>query len=151
MRQARVLSVSTTLMADPHSRAGLTAVFSFMDQTLYLAVEAREIFRAQYLCGDNDDRNAAPAGFGAHPRNELEPVHLRHHQIEQNCVGWSLVQTLEANPTILCLRDCAIDLQQGALHQLTGRSVILDDQHAPSVAPYALFHRTDQSVAIDRL
>src|ERR1700737_1308409 len=119
---------------------------------LYLAVEPREILGGQCLGGDYDDRDALPAGFGAHLRDELEPVHLGHHQIEQNCVGKSLVQTLETNPTILCLRDRAIELPQGAPHQLTGRSVILDYQHVPWRAPWAaLFHRTDQSVTIDRL
>src|SRR5262245_46968019 len=74
---------------------------SFRDQHGFDAgVQARAVLRLELQRGDDDDWNVSPGRFLLQSRDNLETVHFRHHEIEQDQVRFTLLQTLKRFPSV---------------------------------------------------
>jgi hypothetical protein len=84
-----------------HERADLgeqllARVRALLENLPDLAVETSALGCAQRLGGDDQHGNASPLGPVAQLAQELEPVHLGHHQVEENESGTSVRQPIES-------------------------------------------------------
>ena len=74
-----------------------------MNNSLDTSIEAITVVLRQILCSDDHDRNALPIRPTAQLVEELKPVHLWHHQIEDDHVGPRGGDRLDRNLAILGL------------------------------------------------
>ena len=81
--------------------------------------------------------------------DELEAVHLRHHQVQQDHARRNVAQALEGRPAVLRLHDGVPLRLQHAAQQLAHRDVVVHDQHGKVAA--VLLEHGDQALAVDGL
>ncbi len=98
---------------------------------------------------DDDDWNRPPGLVAAELGDELEAVHLRHHQVEQDDARRDVAQALERHLSVLRLHDRVALRLEHAPEELPEPGVVVHDEHR-AVAPVLLQHR-HQAVAVDRL
>ena len=65
----------------------LAAVRALLENLLHVPVEPLAVLGGQVLGGDHHDRDGPPGLVAAELGDELEAVHLRHHQVEQDQLG----------------------------------------------------------------
>ena len=83
---------------------------------------------------------------------ELEAVHLRHHQVEQHDGGTMLAHPLDGDASVLRLVHRPVRATERAHHQGARRTVVLDDEDALAGAARAdALERREQAGAVDRL
>jgi len=95
MLRRRRPSCAATLEADRQEAGHLAQevvplVGALLDDALHLPVEAAPIRLGQVLGGDDQHGDVAPLGPGPQLGEELEAVHLGHHEIEQDGIGAAL-------------------------------------------------------------
>ena len=125
---------------------------ALLDDPGHHAVQAPAVLGRQVLGRQDDDRDGPPRLALAQHLEELEAVHLRHHQVEQDEPGRRRRQPLQRDPAVLGLVDGPPGALQHAAHQLAGRRVVLDEEDAAGrrVAPVLGQHRR-QPGPVDRL
>jgi hypothetical protein len=106
-------------------------------------------FGGQLLGCDHDDRDRPPGLVPAQLGQELEAIHLGHHEVEDDQTGRRLLDARERGPPVLGLHHgVALSLQQPA-DQLPELSVVVHDQNG-QILPVAPEHG-QEALAVDRL
>ena len=110
------------------------------------------IFRGEIERGDDDDRDVPPRGIRLQCRDDPEPVHLGHHQIEQQDIRQSLLESIQSQPPVGGLAHHPAARTEQVAHEPALLLVILDDKNRARLgrAPIAR-QDLDEPVAIDRL
>jgi len=81
--------------------------------------------------------------------HELKPVHLGHHQVQQDQIGSILRHPPQANLPVCRIDDAPTVPLQDAPQQLARGVVILDDQN-PAGRPIISLHHMEQSLPVNR-
>ena len=85
------------------------------------------------LAGDHDHRDAAARLRPPQLGHELEAVHLRHHEVQEDRgPGRRSAEALEREPAVLGLGDDPAVVSQRPADHVARRGVVLDDQHGPA-------------------
>src|SRR5262245_53100375 len=124
---------------------------SLEDHALDTAVEAGAIVLGEVLGGYDEHRNVAAVRAAAELGQELEAVHLGHHQIEHDDVRRGRGETLEPDAPILGLLDRPAVLAQYLVDDCPRGLVVLDQQHASGLLAADRPKQLEQAVAIDGL
>ena len=82
---------------------------------------------------------------------ELEPVHLRHHQVEQDHVGRRFGELLEREAAVARPDDLPLLLLENPPHALAHDLVVVHQQHLARDRAADLPQQRDQPLAVDRL
>ena len=69
-----------------------SSVSALFENARDASLELRTFFTGDVLGRDDNDRNRSPAFLLVHGRDELEAVHTRHHQIEEDQLRGVLLQ-----------------------------------------------------------
>ena len=114
--------------------------------------QALALARRELLCGDHDDRDFAPFRAGGEGVEELEPVHFRHHQVEQDHGRRRMVaepgQRRRGRWRPRPPRRPIFSMVCRIMSRVVG--VVLDDQDRPFAADQAMDQRR-QPRPVDRL
>ena len=87
------------------------------------------IFLGQLAGGDHDDRDIAAALALTQRVHEFEPVHLRHHQVQEDQRRPGLGDAFERHPPVLRQGHSPTLAFEVALQQFPDRGIVLDHQH----------------------
>jgi hypothetical protein len=79
-----------------------------------------------------DDRNIAECHITSEQFEEFKPVHLRHHEIEQDQIWSAFLKSLESFSTVLGFNDAPALIGECRRQQPPGLLIILDDKNIPS-------------------
>src|SRR5262249_52346005 len=85
---------------------------ALLNNALDAAVESVAILLGQVFCGDDHDRDVLPVGASAQLVHELEPIHCRHHQVENDYVRPPGGERIDGYLAVLRLRDLPPDRLQ---------------------------------------
>ena len=78
-----------------HTEELLVGTRALLDDLLDATTENPAILLRQVLRRQHDDRNVLPFGIRSHLEEEIESIHHRHHQIEQDQPRLLLRQSVE--------------------------------------------------------
>ncbi len=105
---------------------------------------------SQLLAGEDHDREAVSSQ--AHSLQHLEPIGLRHDQIEHHQRGRIVTHLEQGVSAIRCAMHGESVCGEPALHQKAGVLVVIDDQHVPVfVVREGLGDDLGERVGLDRL
>src|SRR4030095_7339923 len=96
------------------------------ENSLHASVEPLTVVAGHVLGGDYDDRRGPPWLVSTKLGDELESVHLRHHQVEHDEAGGALLRPIERYPAVLRFHHRESFALQDAPHQLPERLVVVD-------------------------
>ena len=82
--------------------------------------------------GDHDDRDMGRARIGLQPLADLEAVHFRHHDVEQDHIDLGSIANVEGVAAIARGEDVEIFRHEPRFEQLHIGGNIIDDQYARS-------------------
>ena len=123
----------------------------FLQHFARLAQKALALPRRQLPGGNHDDRYFAPLLACGKGVQKLEPVHFRHHQIEQNHGRvWMVRQPGQSQAAVGGVLHGQTHFFYGIAHHSAGIRVVLDDQDRPIAANEAVEQRR-QPPPINRL
>ena len=80
---------------------------------------------------DHDDRNRPEHRVGAHPLEDLEAVHLRHHDVEEDEVDRPRGQRLEGGASVHRGLDLVAERLEAAHQKVSIDLGVVDDEEAP--------------------
>src|SRR6266404_9682958 len=117
----------------PDSCQQLVAVAGRFGHELHnSAIKPAAVRCAQVGRRHHDDRNVAEGRITSERLEEFEPVHLRHHEIEQDQTRPAFPKSLESLSTVLGFNDAPALASEGRRQQSPCPLVILDDKNIPS-------------------
>jgi hypothetical protein len=120
---------------------------AFLHQGLDLRAEPFLFFGRQLLGGGHDDRDLGGLRVGFQGIHHREPVHFRHHQIQDDQVGQFAPNKADAFLSVGGLQDREIALRlQDAPDQAPRLGRIVHDRHAREAVGRHLVERRQQTV-----
>ena len=103
---------------------------ALLNDVLDVEVEFGPLLGRQLLGGRDHDRHRrvllAPAQF----LEELETVHLGHHEVEQDDLRLGLGEPIEGDASVLGLEDRDAGVLERSNQQLAGGRIVVDDEGA---------------------
>src|SRR5262245_53570087 len=124
---------------------------ALLNNALDAAVESVAILLGQVFCGDDHDRDVLPVGASAQLVHELEPIHRRHHQVENNHVGPPGGERVDGYPAVLRLGHLPPDRLQRLPYTAADHVVVVDQKHASRGRAADIPQRLHELGTIDRL
>ncbi len=106
----------------------LSGQHSLLHDTLDAAEQFHSLIRIEVLGGDDDDRCLSASLELTIVHHELEPVHHRHHQIEQHQIGTILLCPIEGDGAVLGLIHGPPVVCEGALKERPYGVVVIHHQ-----------------------
>src|SRR2546430_15577403 len=101
-------------------------------EALAAAVEAAGVLRRQVLADDHDDGNVAPLRATTHFFQELEAIHFRHDEIEDDCVRAGLVEASQRDPAVRRFGNTPSAMLQLEAHLMSNDVIVIDHKNAPA-------------------
>src|SRR6184192_356095 len=119
--------------------------------SLDVTVELLLVLGGQLLRRQDQHRDVPPLGMLTDREQELEPVHLRHHQVEQDHVGRRFGELLEREAAVARPDDLPLLPLENPPHALAHDLVVVHQQHLARDRAADLPQQRDQPRAVDRL
>src|SRR6266513_6432596 len=116
-----------------------------------VSVQLLLILDAQVLGRQNQHLNVAPFRTLTHLDQELEPVHLRHQQVQYDYVGTRFGELLQREAAIARSRDLPFLLLEHASHALAHDLIVVHQQELACDRTADVMQQADEPLAVDRL
>src|SRR5262249_2691677 len=105
---------------------------ALLNDTLNAAIKAVTILVRQIFGGYDHDGNVLPIFSGAPLVKEFEPVHLRHHQVENDHVRPRCAERFDRNLAIFRLAHLPAERLEDLEHNAAAHLVIVDEKRSTS-------------------
>src|SRR5262249_20787308 len=100
----------------------------FLNDALDAAVKTHAFRVREILGGYDHDGDVAPFGLATHILQELETVHLRHHQVEDYHIRSRFTQSLQRVASVDRLRHRPALLFKGRPYLPPSKIIVIDDK-----------------------
>ena len=111
---------------------------ALLNDTLDAAIKPVAVIIRQVLGGNDHYRDVLPVGPFAKFVEELKPIHLRHHQIENDDVGPRGGKRFDCDLAVLRFRYFPPDRLKRLTYSAANDLVIVDQEGTPAVEPQML-------------
>src|SRR5262245_4058030 len=137
----------------PNALDQVSGLKGFLDQHgLDACVQSAAVLGVEIERSDHDDWNVPPAGLLLQGRDDLEAIHLGHHQIEQDQVRLALLETIQRFPSVRRFLHNAPLALKPCMHPLPLERVVFNQQHPSRLCRRAkTLNQPMQLLTIDRL
>jgi hypothetical protein len=122
-----------------------------LDHALDPAIEALTILLRQVFRGDHHHREVLPVRASAQRVDELEAIHRRHHQVENNHIRLPVGEQIDGDPAVLRLRHLPADRLQRLPHAAPHHLVVVDQKYAARARAADVSQRLHKRGTVDRL